>query len=71
MDTNQQYGYYYRTGQYKGFYQIKKLNYSGITNLTSSDGNQMISRTGKYTEEVLEKIFYKIDLLTQPVETEV
>lgn len=54
---------YYKTGNYKGFYKIRErvFKLSAKTNMTFSNGEKEFFASGQFKEEVLEKIFKKID----------
>jgi DNA-binding ferritin-like protein (Dps family) len=55
--------HYYKTGNYKGFYQIRERVYklSAKTHLTFSNGEKELFASGQFKEEALNKIFAQID----------
>ncbi|MEL7833829.1 hypothetical protein [Fodinibius sp. Rm-B-1B1-1] len=52
---------YYRTGEYKGFYEVIEHDRGNMTHLTLSDGVQEISASGMFKSDALQRIFHQID----------
>ena len=52
---------YYRTGEYKGFYEVIEHDQKNMTHLTFSDGIQEVSASGMFKGDALQRIFHKID----------
>lgn len=52
---------YYRTGEYKGFYEVIEHEQESMTHLTLTNGFQEISASGMFKSDALQRIFNHID----------
>ncbi|WP_445664110.1 hypothetical protein [Fodinibius sp. AD559] len=52
---------YYRTGKFKGFYEVIEHEQGRMTHLTLTNGFQEISVSGMFKSDALQCIFHQID----------
>ncbi|PAU95339.1 hypothetical protein CK503_03855 [Aliifodinibius salipaludis] len=52
---------FYRTGEYKGFYEVIEHEQERMIHLTFTDGFQEISASGMFKSDALQRIFHQID----------
>ena len=52
---------FYRTGEYKGFYELIEHEQERMIHLTLTDGFHEISASGMFKNDALQRIFREID----------